>query len=200
MDLKSDFSSPSLLFTILFIIWTPAFWNILGAFEYKTGTLVRLFNDRYKACYTISILIFINSSIRNIVVFLAIFHSSRIDFSPITCFGLGSILIAVGATLASSAFKALGVTGTYLGDHCGIFLPEKLTGYPFNLVNNPMYIGSSLQFFGLAIVFRSPLGILLASIILATYQLFAVYFEEPFTEMIYVKKAEMESKKNIKNK
>jgi len=40
------------------------------------------------------------------------------------------------------------VTGTFLGDYCGILLDAKITGFPFNVLDNPMYVGSSMSFLG----------------------------------------------------
>ncbi len=42
--------------------------------------------------------------------------------------------------------QALGVTGTYLGDYFGILMDKMVTGFPFNILDNPMYIGSTMCF------------------------------------------------------
>ena len=36
--------------------------------------------------------------------------------------------------------------GTFLGDYFGILMKEKVTGFPFNVLDNPMYVGSTLLF------------------------------------------------------
>jgi phosphatidylethanolamine N-methyltransferase len=46
---------------------------------------------------------------------------------------------------------ALGVTGTYLGDYFGILMSEMVTGFPFNVMSDPMYWGSSMCFVGVAL-------------------------------------------------
>lgn len=46
---------------------------------------------------------------------------------------------------------ALGVTGTYLGDYFGILMDDMVTGFPFNVVADPMYVGSGLSFFAVAL-------------------------------------------------
>ena len=43
-------------------------------------------------------------------------------------------------------WQALGVTGTYLGDYFGILMDKMVTGFPFNILDNPMYIGSTMCF------------------------------------------------------
>jgi len=39
-----------------------------------------------------------------------------------------------------------------MGDYFGIVLEERVTSFPFSIMNNPMYNGSSLIFFGLALL------------------------------------------------
>jgi methylene-fatty-acyl-phospholipid synthase len=38
-----------------------------------------------------------------------------------------------------------------LGDYCDILMDEKVTGFPFNVVDNPMYNGSTMVFLGIAL-------------------------------------------------
>lgn len=44
------------------------------------------------------------------------------------------------------------VTGTYLGDYFGILMSARVTGFPFNLFSDPMYVGSTFAFLGGAIL------------------------------------------------
>ena len=41
---------------------------------------------------------------------------------------------------------ALGITGTFLGDYFGILMDKRVEGFPFNVLENPMYVGSTLCF------------------------------------------------------
>ncbi|KAK9759663.1 Phosphatidyl-N-methylethanolamine N-methyltransferase [Basidiobolus ranarum] len=82
---------------------------------------------------------------------------------------------------------ALGVTGTYLGDYFGILMSHRVTGFPFNVSNNPMYQGSTMVFMASALWYGAPAGILLTAIVYLTYNV-ALRFEEPFTAMIYSKR------------
>jgi len=45
----------------------------------------------------------------------------------------------------------LGITGTYLGDYFGILMKERITGFPFNVTDDPMYNGGTLLFLGYAL-------------------------------------------------
>lgn len=64
---------------------------------------------------------------------------------------LGAAFMAVGSILVASSMFRLGITGTYLGDYCGILMDARVTGFPFNVLSNPMYDGSTLNFLGMAL-------------------------------------------------
>ncbi len=96
-------------------------------------------------------------------------------------------LIASGNVLVLSSMWALGVTGTYLGDYFGILMDHRVTSFPFNVTDAPMYYGSTFSFLGTAILFGKPAGILLTAEVLLCY-LVALKFEDPFTGEIYAKR------------
>lgn len=121
-------------------------------------------------------------------------------------FGLGNIFVL-------SSMWALGVTGTYLGDYFGILMDHRVTGFPFNVLDNPMYVGSTLCFLGTALYFGKPAGLFATLFVHLLYSV-ALKFEEyvlftfqlslfaclltptrPFTAEIYAKKAREEKKK-----
>jgi phosphatidylethanolamine/phosphatidyl-N-methylethanolamine N-methyltransferase len=82
---------------------------------------------------------------------------------------------------------ALGITGTYLGDYFGILMPAKVTSFPFNVTDAPMYYGSTMSFLGTSILYAKPAGILLTVEVLVVY-LVALSFEDPFTAAIYARR------------
>lgn len=90
---------------------------------------------------------------------------------------IGYALIASGNLLVLSSMWALGVTGTYLGDYFGILMDDRVTSFPFNITDAPMYYGSTLSFLGTAIMYGKPAGILLTLEVLAVY-LVALSYEE----------------------
>lgn len=49
----------------------------------------------------------------------------------------------------------LGITGTFLGDYFGILMDEMVTGFPFSVLKNPMYDGSTMNFIAVAIWYVS---------------------------------------------
>ncbi|XP_077993613.1 phosphatidylethanolamine N-methyltransferase-like [Glandiceps talaboti] len=108
---------------------------------------------------------------------------------------LGVLSIMVGATLVLSSFWALGFTGTFLGDYFGIYLDERVTGFPFNVTDNPMYWGTTMNFVGFALWNASAAGLLMIPLIVLVYKII-IQFEEPFTTMIYANKAQNDRKKS----
>jgi methylene-fatty-acyl-phospholipid synthase len=104
-------------------------------------------------------------------------YSNLLELISIAIFILGQIFVL-------SSFYKLGITGTFLGDYCGILMDAPVTTFPFNVLNNPMYVGSTLSFVALALYYVSPVGILLAIEVYIVYQI-ALLFEEPYTKWIY---------------
>jgi len=64
---------------------------------------------------------------------------------------------------------------------------KRVTGFPFNIMNNPMYWGSTMNFLGYSLRRCSPAGVLLTALVALCYKI-ALLFEGPFTERIYAEK------------
>lgn len=105
---------------------------------------------------------------------------------------IGVLSFGLGNTFVLSSMYALGVTGTYLGDYFGILMEDRVTGFPFNVLDNPMYVGSTLSFLGTSLYFGKPAG-LFATLIVHLLYTVALKFEEPFTGKIYAAKAKREA-------
>jgi hypothetical protein len=56
------------------------------------------------------------------------------------------VLFVVGQTLVLTSTMALGITGTFLGDYFGILMDRKVESFPFNILRDPMYVGSTMCF------------------------------------------------------
>lgn len=107
--------------------------------------------------------------------------------------GIASFLF--GNVLVLSSMWKLGITGTYLGDYFGILMEDRVTSFPFNIDDNPMYNGSTLCFLGTGLYYGKPAGVFASLVVYLMYQI-ALKFEEPFTAKIYAKReAEREQKK-----
>ncbi|XP_038619804.1 phosphatidylethanolamine N-methyltransferase isoform X1 [Tachyglossus aculeatus] len=112
----------------------------------------------------------------------------------LAAYHMGLAILGVGVIFVLSSFLALGFVGTYLGDYFGILMDAKVTKFPFNVLDNPMYWGSTANYLGWSIMNASPTGLVLTAVVAVTYMV-AMVFEGPFTEEIYRQKA-----KKMKNK
>ncbi|ODV63959.1 bifunctional phosphatidyl-N-methylethanolamine N-methyltransferase/phosphatidyl-N-dimethylethanolamine N-methyltransferase [Ascoidea rubescens DSM 1968] len=193
-----DFQEPTLQLSLICIAFNPIFWNIVARLEYRKKILTKLAgNNPKRGCYLLAITIFSIGIVRDLVYENALKKqpTSKIltdntilkDYLSYATFGFGGIL-----TLSS--MYALGVTGTYLGDYFGILMEERVTSFPFNITDNPMYEGSTLSFLGTALYYGKPAGLFATGFVYLMYSI-ALKFEEPFTAMIYAKRDEERSKK-----
>ena len=55
-------------------------------------------------------------------------------------------LFVLGQTFVVTSTWALGITGTFLGDYFGILMDDRVEGFPFNVLRDPMYVGSTMCF------------------------------------------------------
>jgi phosphatidylethanolamine N-methyltransferase len=56
------------------------------------------------------------------------------------------VMFLVGQTFVITSTWALGITGTFLGDYFGILMDHRVEGFPFNILRDPMYVGSTMCF------------------------------------------------------
>lgn len=195
-----DWSDPLVWLAAAHITFNPMFWNIIARLEYKTKVLSQLFGSAKAACYVLAATTFLIGLSRNFVVVFAVTRQLSLEayLGTTTVYWmqfLGTGCIITGLTLAISSMIRLGVTGTYLGDYFGMLKDSRVTAFPFNIVDNPMYIGSTIAFLGLAVRMMSPIGFLLTIYIWIVYNI-ALHFEEPFTAKIYSGKDGKEIKAN----
>jgi len=176
--------------TTVCIILCPLIWNCLARYlHYVTNVLVPSTPRaaRYLLCYGMTIWIFGFSTLRDYLFHQTLItqhsHPTLTSLSTLT-HPLAYLLYATGSTLVVSSFYALGVTGTFLGDYVGILMDKPATGFPFNVLNDPMYVGSTLNFIASALLFDSVAGLFLAVFIGVVYAI-ALQFEGPYTTMIY---------------
>ncbi|XP_018600800.1 phosphatidylethanolamine N-methyltransferase isoform X2 [Scleropages formosus] len=135
------------------IVFNPFFWNVVARWEHRTRVLTRLFGGPYVACYSLAFLILLLNVYRSHSITAAMKAQARCELlEALPVFYVGSVLMALGSILVFSSFFALGFTGTFLGDYFGILMEEKVTGFPFNVTDNPMYWGSTANYLGLALI------------------------------------------------
>lgn len=195
-DLPVDFSQDSFKLCLFSIAFNPIFWNIVARAEYKTHVLTKIaLGNRKIGCYLLALTIFTLGLVRDHIYQLALQDQ---PIAPVMdneyVKAAGAAIFLTGSVLVLTSMWALGVTGTYLGDYFGILMDDRVTSFPFNVTNNPMYNGSCLSFLGTALWYGRPAGVVLTLFVHFMYSI-ALKFEEPFTAMIYAKRDEERAKK-----
>mmetsp|Transcript_20042 Transcript_20042/g.34471 ORF Transcript_20042/g.34471 Transcript_20042/m.34471 type:complete len:235 (-) Transcript_20042:134-838(-) len=183
----------SFLICVLIIVACPTIWNILARLEYKTHIITRCFGSKYLGCYALAAWIFLFSLYRDYRFKLAVEDQSiepSWDTTPVKV--IAAVLYMFGLLLVLSSMWALGITGTYLGDYFGILMDEKVTCFPFNTIDDPMYTGSSLTFFAHGLWTARPAGVVLALVVFVVYRV-AIVFEGSFTSHIYAERDRLRS-------
>lgn len=185
-----DFSDSHLHYTSLIIVLCPLIWNILARLCYLLIPKNAKKYQRYTMCYLLVIWIFSFSSYRDYLIRKTIQSQPKFSLSETNSYLIqyaSIIIFIIGQIFVLSSFYKLGITGTFLGDYCGILMDAPVTTFPFNVLKNPMYVGSTLSFLGLALYYSSPVGLLLTVEVYLVYRI-ALLFEEPYTKWIYEQK------------
>ncbi|KAN0064312.1 Phosphatidyl-N-methylethanolamine N-methyltransferase [Thecaphora frezii] len=181
-----DLSQKSFWIAAASICFNPLYWNIVAQNEYHNKTITKILGGRrYLGCYLLAVSIFSLGIFRDHLYNLALKDQPThllLEHPAVKPFAAG--LFLSGNVFVISSMWALGVTGTYLGDYFGILMDHMVTGFPFNVMGNPMYWGSSMSFVAVALWFGKPAGLILSGLVVVVY-LLALRFEEPFTSNIY---------------
>ncbi|PRT55429.1 Phosphatidyl-N-methylethanolamine N-methyltransferase [Wickerhamiella sorbophila] len=173
-------------FAAKFIAFNPVFWNIAAQLELRVKLFTKLgLGNRYYGCYILAAIIFSLGIYRDWIYRIAL-ESQPVAplLDNIYAKVGGAAMFGVGNVLVLSSMWALGITGTYLGDYFGILMDERIASFPFNVCNNPMYIGCYLSFLGVSLWYGKALGFVLSTLMWVMYMV-ALRFEEPYTERIY---------------
>ena len=178
---------PNLIYICaILILLAPTVWNGLARVEYSTKILTKIFGSNVRGCYFLAGIITFFSRTRDIIFFLTVLQNKDQYYTSYYFnYLMGTLLFTIGVILVITSTKKLGFLCTHMGDHFVIFLDEKVTTFPFNILNNPMYIGGAMSMFGTSIFFNSITGVGLATFAFIIYNLYSKLYEEQFTKKIY---------------
>ncbi|WWD18301.1 hypothetical protein CI109_102751 [Kwoniella shandongensis] len=180
-----QWQKPSLWAFVAMTAFNPIFWNTVARNEFRNKTITKIVRSPLLGCYLLAISIFSLSGFRDHLYLGAVKDQPALAVLAHPGFKvLAAILFAAGQTFVISSMWALGVTGTYLGDYFGILMTHRVTSFPFNVLSDPMYVGSALSHLGTALWFQSPVGLALAAWVWIVYSI-ALKYEGPFTDKIY---------------
>ncbi|XP_012581469.1 PREDICTED: phosphatidylethanolamine N-methyltransferase isoform X2 [Condylura cristata] len=187
---------PSFVAAVIAIAFNPFFWNVVARWEHKTRKMSKAFGSPYLACYALGGAILLLNILRSHCFTQAMLGQPKMESldNPVA-YRVGLVLLGTGSLFVLSSFFALGFTGTFLGDYFGILKEARVTTFPFNILDNPMYWGSTANYLGWAIMNASPAGLLL-TVVVALIYVIALLYEEPFTAEIYRQKASQSHKRS----
>ncbi|KAM7038787.1 phosphatidylethanolamine N-methyltransferase isoform 1-T1 [Acridotheres tristis] len=190
-----DVTDTGFIVAVLSIAFNPLFWNVVARWEHKTRALSQVFGSPHAACYCLGAVILVLNCVRSHCFTEAMKSQPKVEgWDSHWTYYSGLAISAVGTLFVISSFLALGFTGTFLGDYFGILMEEKVTSFPFSVLDNPMYWGSTAIYLGWSLMHASPAGLLLTAVVAISYTI-AVLYEGPFTEEIYRRK-----QKGVKSK
>ncbi|OBT69343.1 hypothetical protein VE03_01066 [Pseudogymnoascus sp. 23342-1-I1] len=190
-----DFDQKSLAVAAAAIAFNPIYWNTVARQEYHNKVLTKLAGGNARlGCYLLAASIFSLGIFRDYLYEQALrSQPGHPDLETALVKYIAAGLFLAGNVLVVSSMWALGLTGTYLGDYFGILMDSRVTSFPFNVTDAPMYYGSTLSFLGTALWYGKPAGVLLTIEVLVVY-LVALRFEDPFTAGIYEKREKERAK------
>lgn len=137
---------------IIFLIH-PLFWNLIGRVEYYTKIFSKICIKPIYGVYLLALWIFFAGLYRDGLFTEVVQKQEKLEIMGKLEFRVaGVIAMIIGSVLVLSTFYQLGITGTYLGDYFGILMNSKVTAFPFSILSDPMYDGSTLIFLGKSIL------------------------------------------------
>ncbi|PKI83261.1 hypothetical protein MVES1_003210a [Malassezia vespertilionis] len=151
------------------VVFNPTFWNVVAQ----------------NGCYLLAVSIFSLGLLRDALYNHALLEqpTAAVLLHPAVRI-LAVVLFTAGNVFVLTSMYALGVTGTYLGDYFGILMDHMVTSFPFSVVADPMYVGSSMSFTAVALWRAKPAGLVLSVVVMLAYAI-GMRYEGPFTAMIY---------------
>lgn len=185
----------------------PIYWNCASRLEYRTLIWTRVLGgNRTLALYVFSFTILALSTARE-AAFKAVVDAGLELGPPIlksealvkALERTGILVVAAGVVISMAAYIQLGFKGTYMGEAFGFFCPALITTFPFSWVDDPMYLGSTLMHFGVAMQVNSLVALFVSVVVGESYWIAACVFERPFSAQVYALQAKINAAKSSKD-
>ncbi len=169
----------------------PITWNLVARFEFHTKYFSKLAGDNRLAADIFAHILIEMGIFRNFIYHRVVKNQPQFDIGYDELITIISyVMLAIGMILVFGAYYRLGIHGIYYADYFGILMKEKVSAFPYNVTDNPMYGGSTLIFLSGALYHKAYCGFGLSVLAFLMY-IVASILENPMTELIY-------SEENIK--
>jgi methylene-fatty-acyl-phospholipid synthase len=81
------------------------------------------------------------------------------------------VFMIIGLVLVFFSFYRLGLRGMYFGDHFGFLFENRITEFPYNYLENPQYVGTTIFFLAAAARRHSPVGVFITLLVNVFYRI-----------------------------
>jgi phosphatidylethanolamine/phosphatidyl-N-methylethanolamine N-methyltransferase len=185
---KTVLYEPNVILAALMIIICPITWNVVARIEFHTKFFTKAcHNDKILAADVFAHLLIEMGVFRNYMYSRALGYVPSIDLPEnidMIVIVLSYILSVVGFIIVAGSYWQLGIHGVYYGDYFGILMKSRVVDFPYNVLDNPMYIGSQTLFFSVALRKKSITGMILVVLVILMYKVASI-LEMPMTSLIY---------------
>lgn len=170
------------------VMLNPLFWNVLSRLEYRTQLVSKVTGGPRRGVTVLAAgILFFNYVRTSIFHKVMDYHTTCEPMQNPYFNAVGFLFVITGTILVISSSYQLGFFGSFMGDYFGLLLEEKVTNFPFSVVDDPMYVGSGLVYLGFSFQNASVVGLVLTGFIALSYVV-AILIEKPFTVQIYANK------------
>lgn len=180
-------------------LFNGALWCILPYLQYKFKLISRLVDNNMAIAADFLAFLLINiGSARNTAFMDAVSHNEILNFGDAfntLTWIIGAIWVVLGFIFILGSFYRLGLRGMYFGDHFGFLFKERIEKFPYNVLDNPQYVGANLFYLGLSLIYRSPTGVFLTFLVMFSYNILYYFFERYRVKEFYPETPQTQSKK-----
>ncbi|XP_023572003.1 phosphatidylethanolamine N-methyltransferase-like isoform X1 [Octodon degus] len=160
----------SFMAAVLTIASNPFLWNVAARWEHRICKLSSALRSPHLACYSPGGIIQLLSVLHSRCFTQAMLSQPKTEgLNNTTTYLLGLALLGVGTVSVLSSFFTLGFTGSFSGDYFRILKETRGTTFPFSILDNPRYWGSTANYLGWTLMHTSPTGLLLTVVVVLVY-------------------------------
>jgi methylene-fatty-acyl-phospholipid synthase len=195
-----NFSEEKFIETLLWSLLCWASWVIFPHLQFRYKIISRFTNgDMGTACDFLAYYLIYIGTLRNHAFNEAVNNNIKISYGifevpiQIACYSA----MAFGLVLLTMSFYRLGMRNMYFGDHFGFLFKERITSFPYNIVDDAQYVGTTFFFMGFSLCYHSPTGVFLTLVINVLYKVLSLVESSKLKEF-YPDSSETVSDEKIK--